>query len=315
MTIVTRFLHAQDQAAFSTFLDPHTEWAYFLRSNARKGGLEFHGEPYQAEYIGAWDGAAMIGVISHSWMGSVQCFVTDAAAITPLATAFAVLRQNTPRPINCLLGKAEYIHALRQDFGFSDADFRDATGLEDLFTLELSRMQSFPALVGGDLSIRRADTQDTEKLTQWRHDFFVEALGDTPGENTYTKSSDEIIRRIAERDLFVLVKENQPVSFCGAGGWLPDWKIVGPVYTPPDQRGKGYARFVTAGALTQLAQEGATHAVLFTSNPAAARAYEAIGFARRGQWRLDFFHKPLVVLPVPPSLPYGRGIEPNFEPC
>lgn len=315
MTIVTRLLHAQDQAAFNAFLDPHTEWAYFIRSNARKGGLEFCSEPYQSDYIGAWDGAAMIGVIAHSWTGSVQCFVTDAAAIAPLATAFAALRQNTPRPIACLLGKAQHINVLHQAYGLSATDFRAATGLEDLFTLELSRMQSFPALINGDLNVRRATTQDAQTLIQWRHDFFVEALGDTPDEKTYTKASDEIIRRIAERDLFVLVKENEPVSFCGAGGWLPDWKMVGPVYTPPEKRGRGYARYVIAGALAELALEGASHAVLFTGNPAAARAYEAIGFARRGQWRLDFFHKPLVVLPVPPSLPYGRGPEPNFDPC
>ena len=64
------------------------------------------------------------------------------------------------------------------------------------------------------------------------------------------------------------------------GGW---WAI-GPVYTPPEHRGRGYASGVVAHASGLALASGAPGCTLFTdlSNPISNRIYERLGYQRVG---------------------------------
>jgi len=73
---------------------------------------------------------------------------------------------------------------------------------------------------------------------------------------------------------------------------LPDIVQLGGIYTPPEQRGRGYAKVSVAGSLLVAAQRGATRAVLFTKNPSAVRSYEAVGFRRIGDYGLVLLARP-----------------------
>jgi predicted GNAT family acetyltransferase len=55
---------------------------------------------------------------------------------------------------------------------------------------------------------------------------------------------------------------------------------VGPVYTPPAARGRGYGSAVTATASQAAIDAGASHVVLYTdlSNPTSNAIYQAIGY-------------------------------------
>ena len=64
---------------------------------------------------------------------------------------------------------------------------------------------------------------------------------------------------------------------------------MGGVWTPPERRGRGYARAVVAASLLDARAEGVERAVLFTENPVARRAYEALGFRRVGEYGLVIF--------------------------
>ena len=193
-----------------------------------------------------------------------------------------------PREVICFLGLADHVAFLRSELGVDVGELREGGRSEEFFTLDLYRM----LLPNGAKSVRRALPCDAEVLIGWRHDFYVESLDDTPGQKTYEKAQNEISRRISEGDLFVLEQDGDLVSFCGVGGFLPDWKVVGPVWTPVAQRGCGFARIVTAGALAIVRDEEATNAVLFTNNPQAERAYRALGFERVADWSLDFLITP-----------------------
>jgi len=61
---------------------------------------------------------------------------------------------------------------------------------------------------------------------------------------------------------------------------------VGGVWTPKALRGRGYARCAVAGSLLLARAEGARRAILFTNTGQAARAYEALGFTRIGEYGL-----------------------------
>lgn len=293
----TSVLRTEDFSAFDRFLTPHTPWLYFMRSNIRRAGMSFYGEPYQAEYLAVWRDGEMCGVIAHSWLGSLQCFIPEYESAPTLLKGLADLRRQRPRPMTCILGIPDHVELLHRYYDFYPRHFRDRDGLDDLYTITLAEMRLPQALTEAECRVRLATVQDTELLIAWRCDFNVETIGERRGEEMMAKARTEIERRIDEADLFVLEIGGAVVSFCGAGGFLQNWKIVGPVWTPPELRGRGYARAVVAGALQKLQAKGTRHAVLFTGNPHAARAYQAIGFDRIGDWKLDYFKTPLTTLP------------------
>ena len=59
----------------------------------------------------------------------------------------------------------------------------------------------------------------------------------------------------------------------------------------PELRNQGLARAAVAMHLTEVAAQGVRHAILFAANPAAARAYEGIGFERRGTIAVALFEE------------------------
>jgi predicted GNAT family acetyltransferase len=55
---------------------------------------------------------------------------------------------------------------------------------------------------------------------------------------------------------------------------------IGPVYTPPESRGRGFGAAVTAAAVRHAHRRGARHVVLFAdvANPVANGIYRRLGF-------------------------------------
>jgi predicted GNAT family acetyltransferase len=72
---------------------------------------------------------------------------------------------------------------------------------------------------------------------------------------------------------------------------LPDCVQVGGVYTPPELRGRGYARAVVAASLLAARDAGVERSILFTGqdNDFARRAYLALGYEVVGEYGIAFF--------------------------
>jgi predicted GNAT family acetyltransferase len=77
-----------------------------------------------------------------------------------------------------------------------------------------------------------------------------------------------------------LWEDPQPVSLAGFGGWTPTGVRIGPVYTPPELRRRGYASALTAELSAQLLAGGLRYCFLYTdlANPTSNRIYQAIGY-------------------------------------
>ena len=70
--------------------------------------------------------------------------------------------------------------------------------------------------------------------------------------------------------------------------------MIGGVYTPPDLRGRGYARTAVAMHLNEAQGWGIKRAVLSAANVAALKAYAAIGFTQVGEFMIIFYNTPQV---------------------
>ena len=133
-----------------------------------------------------------------------------------------------------------------------------------------------PSGVGG--ALRRAGVADRALLVDWMKAFVAEALPDgTP--RPAESAVDDYLGRAGVEGAYIW-DDGGPVSLAGCGNPTPNGMRVGPVYTPPELRGRGYASAAVA-ALTQLALDsGRAFCFLFTdlANPTSNKIYHRIGY-------------------------------------
>lgn len=132
-----------------------------------------------------------------------------------------------------------------------------------------------------DVLFRRATLGDKETLKRFIYDFNVEALHK---ELTDDELEAEFNKHfVGEKvNYFVLEKDGKIVSQTVSSRRLKKGKCVSGVYTPPEERGKGYAYTLVYLVTKEFLDNGAEYCVLFTddSNPISNHVYEKIGYKR-----------------------------------
>ena len=85
--------------------------------------------------------------------------------------------------------------------------------------------------------------------------------------------------RLAEERIF-LWDDGGAKSFVAAAGSTPNGIRIGPVYTPAEYRGRGYASVATAQATRNMLAAGWQSCFLYTdlSNPTSNAIYKKIGY-------------------------------------
>ena len=133
--------------------------------------------------------------------------------------------------------------------------------------------------------MRPYEPPDRELARGWADAFVAEAL---PENVPHPESSDEFVDR-REHDPdggLVFWEDGEPVSMAGFGGLTPNGIRIGPVYTPPELRGRGYASALTAAVTQQLLDGGRRFCFLFTdlANPTSNSIYQRIGYRPVGDF-------------------------------
>ena len=129
-------------------------------------------------------------------------------------------------------------------------------------------------------AMRSATSEDRPLLLEWYLAFAVEAL---PGEPDEERMASELDHRLTAGDAgIVLWDDDGAVSMAGFGGSTPNGIRIGPVYTPPELRGRGYASALVAELSSSLLADGRRFCFLYTdlANPTSNRIYERIGYVR-----------------------------------
>lgn len=139
---------------------------------------------------------------------------------------------------------------------------------------KLTTLRPPPAVAG---RMRVAVAGDRELVVAWINAFMLEALGEADPIDT-----DAIVGRSLAgmgRTIY-LWEDGEPVSLCGVGGTTPNGVRIGPVYTPPEARRRGYASALVARASQFQLDAGRRFCFLFTNleNPTSNHIYGAIGY-------------------------------------
>ena len=126
---------------------------------------------------------------------------------------------------------------------------------------------------------RAATEADRELLVSWVRAFAEEALR---GVDSPVRSAERTVDARLHEDTggFVLWEDGDPVSLAGWGGRTPNGVRIGPVYTPPEHRRRGYGTAVTAAVSAERLATGRRFCFLYTdlANPTSNRIYTAIGY-------------------------------------
>jgi predicted GNAT family acetyltransferase len=120
---------------------------------------------------------------------------------------------------------------------------------------------------------------DKQLILDWTKAFIQEAIptNSPPEETTMQKRIDQVIER---RMVYVLKVNDEVVSMAKKAGITPNGQTINAVYTPPNQRKKGYGTEVVAKLSQTILDEGKKYCFLFTdlANPTSNRIYQRIGY-------------------------------------
>ena len=276
----TRLLVAADFVTLCEFLAPYRASSMFLLGNARAAGLDYRGAVYQGEYLGAFSEAgALCGLLVHYWNGNLMVQAPDHTTLHALLVRG---KKDFSRHIAGVLGPDDQAVAVIDYYGLSATSFA-INSAEALYELALEKVEfsSSPS----DYQCVPAGAVRETLLLRWVRAYEIEALG-AAGNAALDERVKARVDALRREDCWVLLYQGVPVSLCGINAKVEDSVQCGPVWTPPEERNKGYARMLVRLVLLHLKQLGIVTAYLFTKDPAAMRVYEAVGFKQVGTYRL-----------------------------
>lgn len=139
-----------------------------------------------------------------------------------------------------------------------------------------------------DANFRQATENDRQVLSQYIKGFWKDGLAEEKSD----EEANEKFEYYLKRGYYVLEKQGKIVSQAVIGRELLKGKGVSAVYTPKEERGKGYAYNLVYRLSKKCLEEGAEYCVLYTDaeNPISNHIYEKIGYVKRVECEeLEFY--------------------------
>ena len=129
--------------------------------------------------------------------------------------------------------------------------------------------------------LRAAEPGERPLLSSWLRDFVLEA-----GVDGVDQVSAIVERQIARRRLFLWEDAGVPRCYVSISAMVAGVVRLGPVYTPPADRCRGYASSAVAAVSRRALMSGADRCMLLTdmSNPTSNKIYADVGYERFGSW-------------------------------
>jgi predicted GNAT family acetyltransferase len=197
---------------------------------------------------------------------------TDPAAIEPLADA--VMRDDPQAP--GVVANVPWADRFAARWVERASVTPRLTVLQGVFSLTAVRE---PREAPG--GVRRLGERDRELALQWFAAFADEALPEEMRERSRQPARIDSLLDDSNDDsgLWSWDVEGEPRSLTGFTR-IPGGSRIGPVYTPPQQRGRGYASNLVARISSWLLETGAEACYLYTdlANPTSNKIYTDIGY-------------------------------------
>ena len=233
-------------------------------SNLREAPDGYTGAPYLAAVT---DGAVVVAAALQTPPHRlVLSEVGDPEALGMLVAD--VLDRDLPG----VLGPVEHVRAFTETLAALGGPASRLEVSERIFRLSTVRP---PSGIPGHSRV--AVASDRDLVAAWSVAFMLEALGDDDATEAEAMADRWLARR--ERTLH-LWEDGEVVSLAGVGSPTPNGIRIGPVYTPPESRRRGYASALVADISQAELDAGRRFFFLFTdlANKTSNHIYEVIGY-------------------------------------
>ena len=176
------------------------------------------------------------------------------------------------RDLPAVLGPVEHVRAFVDQWTARGGPASYLHMSERIFRLTEVRP---PARVPGRWRV--AELSDRDLVLDWTDAFLREALDEADLVEVATLTDRWLARR--GRTLY-LWEDEKAVSMAGVGSRTPNGVRIGPVYTPPDARRRGYASALVSAVSQAELDAGRRLCFLFTdrANATSNHIYQAIGY-------------------------------------
>lgn len=165
----------------------------------------------------------------------------------------------------------------RESVAFFTRRFEQSTGVTSRRSrsMRLYVLGSLHRPAGVPGRARRATSEDAERVFDWFVGFHREAALATPA--PVRPAADQ---RIALGEVHLWEDGGEPSALACVSEPACGVSRVGPVYTPPERRRRGYGAAITAATTEASLASGARSVMLYTdlANPVSNSIYQAIGY-------------------------------------
>jgi uncharacterized protein len=127
---------------------------------------------------------------------------------------------------------------------------------------------------------RPATPGDRDLVLAWMREFAAEAIPHQPESERQERLFEQRLVGSPRHGLWLWEDAGRPVSMSGYGGETPNGIRIGPVYTPPELRGNGYATGLVSAQSRWLLESGRRFCFLYTDldNATSNALYRRIGY-------------------------------------
>ena len=229
--------------------------------------------------FGWWSGPGgeVTGVVSHTPPYALLLASVPDEAVGPLVDGLLAMPREVPGVLGSSAPAAQVASVWRSRTG-GTAVLREALRL---FLLE--RLTPPDPLPTG--AARVATEADTDVLVPWVRAFDAETHAASDDAEAYVRNV------LSYAGAVLWTAPDGPVALAASTRMAAGMVRVGPVFTPPEHRGRGYAAAATAALTRTLLERGARQVVLHTdlANPTSNAIYQRLGYVPLGdRLSLDF---------------------------
>ncbi len=152
--------------------------------------------------------------------------------------------------------------------------------------LRIHQLEKVQPISKANGHLRLSTPSDQALLVNWFKAFTTEALG------TVEEDTELVVDRHLNQKSLYLWQDELPVSMVVGREATPNGASIGPVYTPPEYRQRGYASSCVAALSQTLIDRGCRYCFLFTdlANPTSNHIYQTIGYQPVCDWDYYRFH-------------------------
>jgi predicted GNAT family acetyltransferase len=245
--------------------DPFTPSVIAVHVDGVSRGLRVQGP--DEKFWAVVDAETVVGVAMHTPPHNLFVSGMPPEAASRLAQVIAGAGRDLPG-VN---GEAAAVESFASEWNKRTGQ-TSSTGV----TMRMYRLGDLVKPTGLPGQARIAEIDDIEVVSSWLEAFHDEVQPHAPVLDWRTGAQ----QRIGAGQLRLWQDGNTVSSMAGFSSPVAGVSRVGPVYTPPARRRRGYGAAVTAEGTAAALAAGATHVVLYTdlSNPTSNAIYQEIGY-------------------------------------